>query len=407
MLVVDRATAGAGMSSRSSAMIRMHYTFRPEVELAVRSDRMFGSWTELTGRPPFVRRTGFARIVLPGEEDALRANVAMQRDCGARAEVLAAGDFAALAPGLRTDDLTVVAWEPDGGYGDGALVAGDLLAAARERGVRYRPRTPVRALLRSGDRVTGIETADGPEYAGVVVAAAGVWSPALLASIGVDLPIETEFHEVAVLSHAPGQGTPVACIDSTTQTYFRPEAGGTRTLVGSFTGPRGVDPDSVAGPRRARRPRTGPGSTWWVVPRRRGTTHHDHGGRGRGRGPGGGDWGGAGGGDWAEGLAALVGAAAHRVPTLADAGIAGGVTGVYDMTPDGRPMLGELPGLAGLVLAAGFSGTGFKISPAVGEAVAALVTGSVAEGSVDIAPFRPGRFADGRPVSPPFPYSDD
>jgi len=356
VLVVDRGTAGSGMSSRSSAMIRMHYTFRPEVELAVRSDRMFDSWTELTGRPAFVRRTGFARLVLPGEEDALRANVAMQRDCGARAEVLAAAGFAALAPGFRTDDLTDVAWEPDGGYGDGALVAGDLLAAARERGVRYRPRTPVRALLRQGDRVTGIQTTDGEDHAGVVVAAAGVWSPALLASIGVDLPIETEFHEVAVLSHPPGQGTPVACIDSTTQSYFRPEAGGTMTLVGSFTGPRGMDPDRVAAP---------------------------------------------------DGLAALVGAAARRVPALADAGIVRGVTGVYDMTPDGRPLLGELPGLSGLVLATGFSGTGFKISPAVGEAVAALVTGSPVAGSVDITPFRPGRFAEGRPVSPPYPYTGD
>jgi glycine/D-amino acid oxidase-like deaminating enzyme len=361
VLVVDRATAGSGMSSRSSAMIRMHYTFRPEVELAVRSDRMFGSWTELTGRPAFVRRTGFARIVLPGEEQALRANVAMQRDCGARAEVLAARDFAALAPGLRTDDLTEVAWEPDGGYGDGALVAGDLLAAARDRGVRYRPHTPVRGLLREGDRVTGIQTPDGPEHAGIVVAAAGVWSPALLASIGVDLPIETEFHEVAVLSHAPGQGTPVACIDSTTQTYFRPEAGGTRTLVGSFTGPRGIDPDTVA----------------------------------------------PGGGDPAEGLAGLAGAASRRVPALADAGLVTGVTGVYDMTPDGRPMLGGWPGLDGLVLAAGFSGTGFKISPAVGEAVAALVTGRPVAGSVDITSLRPGRFAEGQPVSPPYPYSDD
>jgi glycine/D-amino acid oxidase-like deaminating enzyme len=361
VLVVDRATAGSGMSSRSSAMIRMHYTFRPEVELAVRSDRMFGSWTELTGRPAFVRRTGFARLVLPGEEHALRANVAMQRDCGARAEVLAARDFAALAPGLRTDDLTEVAWEPDGGYGDGALVAGDLLAAARDRGVRYRPHTPVRGLLREGDRVTGIQTPDGPEHAGIVVAAAGVWSPALLASIGVDLPIETEFHQVAVLSHAPGQGTPVACIDSTTQTYFRPEAAGTRTLVGSFTGPRGIDPDTVA----------------------------------------------PGGGDPAEGLAGLAGAASRRVPALADAGLVTGVTGVYDMTPDGRPMLGGWPGLDGLVLAAGFSGTGFKISPAVGEAVAALVTGRPVAGSVDVTSLRPGRFAEGQPVSPPYPYSDD
>jgi glycine/D-amino acid oxidase-like deaminating enzyme len=395
VLVVDRGTAGSGMSSRSSAMIRMHYTFRPEVELAVRSDRMFASWTELTGRPAFVRRTGFARFVLPGEEDALRANVAMQRDCGARTEVLPAADFAALAPGFRTDDLTEMAWEPDGGYGDGALVAGDLLAAARERGVRYRPHTPALALLREGDRVTGIQTPDGPEHARVVVAAAGVWSPALLASIGVDLPIETEFHQVAVLSHAPGEGTPVACIDSTTQSYFRPEAGGSMTLVGSFTGPRGVDPDTVAPPPEAARA----------------AAAADAGGAQRGAfsAAGGAERSTmrAGAGVGADGLAALVGAAARRLPALADAGIVRGITGVYDMTPDGRPMLGELPGLSGLVLAAGFSGTGFKISPAVGEAVAALVTGRLVAGSVDIGPFWPGRFAEGRPVSPPHPYSDD
>jgi len=387
VLVVDRDTAGSGMSSRSSAMIRMHYTFRPEVELAVRSDRMFGSWTELTGRPAFVRRTGFARIVPRGQEEALRANVAMQRDCGARAERLTAAGFAAVAPGIRTEDLTEVGWEPDGGYGDGALVAGDLLAAARERGVRYRPHTPVLALLREGDRVTGIQTPDGPEHAGIVVAAAGVWSPALLASIGVDLPIETEFHEVAVLSHAPGQGTPVACIDSTTQTYFRPEAGGTRTLVGSFNGPRGIDPDTVAPPPGAGPARRGGLSPAGGAQR---TTMMAPGGE-----------------DPAEGLAALVGAAAWRVPALADAGLVTGITGVYDMTPDGRPMLGEWPGLSGLVLATGFSGTGFKISPAVGEAVAALVTGTTVAGSVDIGAFWPGRFAEGRPVAPSFPYSDD
>jgi glycine/D-amino acid oxidase-like deaminating enzyme len=109
----------------------------------------------------------------------------------------------------------------------------------------------------------------------------------------------------------------------------------------------------------------------------------------------------------AEGLAGLVGAASRRVPALADAGLVTGITGVYDMTPDGRPMLGGWPGLDGLVLAAGFSGTGFKISPAVGEAVAALVTGRPVAGSVDVTSLRPGRFAEGQPVSPPYPYSDD
>jgi glycine/D-amino acid oxidase-like deaminating enzyme len=365
VLVLDRATVGSGMSCRSSALVRMHYTFGPEVELAVRSDAMFGAWPDLTGRPGCVRRTGFVRIVSPGEEAALRANVAMQRALGARAEVIDAAGLKEVAPGLRADDVECAAWEPNGGYGDGAVVAGDLLAAARARGVRYRPHSPVAALLTDGGRVTGVELAGSGsgtgggdrEHAGTVVLAAGVWSPALLRTVGVVLPIETELHRVAVLAHPAGQGTPVACIDSTTQTYFRPEAGGSMTLVGAFAGQRGADPDAAASAA-------------------------------------------------GEDLAPLVQAASHRVPALEDAGIVRGVTGVYDMTPDARPLLGRLPGLDGLIVAAGFSGMGFKISPAVGEGIAGLIAGAPA-GSVDLAPFRPDRLSDGRPIEPPNPYSDD
>src|SRR5262249_61757886 len=94
-----------------------------------------------------------------------------------------------------------------------------LLGAARARGVRYRPHTSVASLLTDGGRVTGVELADGREYAGTVVLAAGVWSPPLLRTAGVVLPIETELHRVAVLAHGAGEGAPVACIDSACQTY--------------------------------------------------------------------------------------------------------------------------------------------------------------------------------------------
>jgi len=377
VLVLDRATVASGMSSRSSALVRMHYTFGPEVELAVRSDAMFEAWPDLVGRPGCVRRTGFVRIVSPGEEAALRANVAMQRALGARAEVIDAAALKEVAPGLRTDDVECAAWEPNGGYGDGAVVAGDLLAAARTRGVRYRPHSPVASLLTDGGRVVGVELAgsgsgtgevgttgsraDGSGgdrmYADTVIVAAGVWSPPLLRTAGVVLPIETELHRVAVLAHPAGAGAPVACIDSANQTYFRPEAAGAMTLAGAFYGPRGADPDDLAAAAD-------------------------------------------------EDLAPLVRAAARRVPALEDAGIVRGVTGVYDMTPDARPLLGRLPGLDGLIVAAGLSGMGFKISPAVGEGIAGLIAGAPA-GSVDLAPFRPDRLSEGRPIEPPNPYTDD
>jgi len=105
-------------------------------------------------------------------------------------------------------------------------------------------------------------------------------------------------------------------------------------------------------------------------------------------------------------VAELVGSAAHRVPALADSGIARGIAGVYDMTPDARPMLGEVPGRPGLIVAAGFSGMGFKISPAVGEALAELIVAGAAT-RVDLEVFRPSRFAEGAPIQPEMAYSDD
>ena len=358
--VVERAAAGSGMSSRSSALIRMHYTFGPEVELAVRSDRMFDTWPDLVGRPAFVRRTGFVRIVCPGEEGHLAANVEMMASLGADVHVVDGSTLAELAPGMATEDVIVAAWEPRGGFGDGAVVAGDFLAAARESGASYRPGTTVTSLRRHGDRIVGVEAGGEVLAAGAVVVANNVWSPGLLRTIGVELPIEAELHRVAHVRHAPGAGAPVAVIDSVTRTYMRPEGSGfDRTLVGDeFGGRRGVDPDGVA-----------PSAP-------------------------------------AEDVADLVEAATGRVPALATAGITGATTGVLDMTPDGRPLLGALPGWEGLVLATGLSGTGFKVSPAIGEAVAALFTGIPAD-AVDITPFRPGRFEEGAAISSPFPYGDE
>ncbi|NUR91163.1 MAG: FAD-binding oxidoreductase [Nonomuraea sp.] len=357
--VVDARHAGEGMSSRSSALVRMHYTFEPEVRLAVDSLAFFREWPERVGRPPVFRECGFVRIVPPGEADLLRENVEMQRACGAEAEVITAGDLLELEPGWRADDVVAAAYEPRAGYGDGAVVAGDFLARAREKGVAYRPNTPVRSLITgNGGRVVGVRTDEGDLTADLVVLATGAWTRPLLGTAGADLPIEAEYHEVAVLRDAPGgPAARTACIDSGTRTYFRPETGG-GLLLGDFVGPRdGVDPDDF--------PQT-PGDANVVE---------------------------------------MVGRAARRVPALAEAGISRGVTGVYDMSPDARPMLGPVAGIGGLIVAAGFSGMGFKICPAVGRALAELALGEPQ--TVDVSPFTPDRFATGHPITPPYGYTDD
>lgn len=62
-------------------------------------------------------------------------------------------------------------------------------------------------------------------------------------------------------------------------------------------------------------------------------------------------------------------------------------------------------GPAGLLVAAGFSGHGFKISPAVGELVADLVVdGRSSDPAVPESDFRLGRFAEADPLRSPHPY---
>jgi sarcosine oxidase subunit beta len=358
IVVVEKDHVGRGASGRSSALIRMHYTFAPEVQLAVKSLQMFQNWADLTGRPGDFHRTGFVQLVPAAEVDLLKQNVEMQRRNGVNVQLLSPAELKEIEPDWRVDDVEAAAYEPDSGYGDGAGVASDFLDAARDLGVEYRPRTRVNKLLVNGDRVLGVAIDQDEIIAPKVVVATGQWAKPLLAGIGVELPIETEYHEVCILKNPSAlKRGGSACIDSILCVYFRSE-GQDKTLVGAFTGPRGIDPDNF--PQKASQ----------------------------------------------ESLAATAERACKRIPALEDAELVRGITGVYDVTPDYRPLLGEAPEISGLYVVAGFSGMGFKISPAIGLVMSELLIEGRAS-AVDITRFRLSRFAEGQPIRPEFEYAEN
>jgi glycine/D-amino acid oxidase-like deaminating enzyme len=358
ILVLDKGDVAGGGSGRSSALVRMHYSFPPEVDLAVKSLEIFRTWKDYVGRDGQFRETGFVRIVPESELSRLEKNVAMQCAHGVDARVVDRAELAEIAPDWNVDDVPRAAWEPGSGHGDGAGVATDFLERAREMGVVYRSQTRVTAFRAEKGRVTGVATDRGEVAAPVVVAATGPWSRPLFAGVGFDLPVEGEYHEVAVLKNPAGlTSVGPACIDGITTTYFRPEVGGL-TLVGDFWGKRGVDPDAYA-------PSASPDS-----------------------------------------LAGLIERAVGRVPALADAAIWRGVTGVYDVSPDFRPLIGQAPGTRGLYVVCGFSGMGFKISPAIGLVVSELLLDGRGK-AVDISAFDPERFANNRPIKAEWEYGDE
>src|SRR5580704_16056846 len=146
IVVLDKDHVGRGGSGRSSALIRMHYSFPPEVELALLSLKMFQNWQEVVGAPGDFRKTGFVRIVHPNETMRLKLNVEMQRGLGAKVELIDKQQLAELEPDWTVDDIELAAYEPNSGYGDGAGVANDFLQAARDMGTAYCSRTQAMAL---------------------------------------------------------------------------------------------------------------------------------------------------------------------------------------------------------------------------------------------------------------------
>ena len=358
IVVIDKDHVGRGGSGRSSALVRMHYSFPPEVQLALISLRMFQNWKDIVGQPGDFRKTGFVRIVHPNEEARLKLNVGMQRELGAKVELIGKNDLQKLEPDWNVDDVELAAYEPDSGYGDGAGVAVDFLGAARDLDTLYFSRTQASEFLVEGERIRGVVTDRGSILSPTVISAIGPWTRPLFRQAGCDLPIECEYHQVAILRNAPGmRGGGCACIDSVTATYFRSDAQD-KFLVGDFYGKRPIDPDDF--PQRASD----------------------------------------------ESLEEIIERACRRVPKLEGAEVMRGVTGVYDMTPDARPLLGEIPGIGGLYVCAGFSGMGFKISPAIGLAMSELVLDGES-GSVNISQFRPSRFADNQPIKAEYEYVDD
>ncbi len=352
VLVLERRTVASGASGKTGALLRQHYSNRPEATLAHLSLQTFKGWGEIVGGScGYVGCGLIVTVAMTGPDDPnvarMRANVALQRAIGIRAEVLPAAELRRLQPFARFDDIPVAAYEPESGYVDAIAATRGLLDAAVARGARLREGTTVVGLHAAGGRVVGVETSAGPVAAGTVVCAAGAWAAPLLATAGVAVPLEPIRVQVAVVNRPaamPREGT-MAYVD-TAAGHFCRDWGANRTLVGLGAGAHEpVDPD-----RYDERP------------------------------------------DPAFAPAALA-ALARRMPAMAGATPLWGHAGLYDMTPDAHPIIGAAPGVAGLYLCVGFSGAGFKKGPAVGQCLAELIVAGRAT-TVDLAPFRPERFAD-------------
>jgi glycine cleavage system aminomethyltransferase T/glycine/D-amino acid oxidase-like deaminating enzyme len=282
----------------------------------------------------------------------LQRGASRARGIGLDVELVSAEEAARMMPAISKRQLYGAVWVPGDGHLDPHTATHALASAARNLGATILTQQRVIGIeLGTGGAIQAVRTETERIRADVVVIAGGIWAPQIAAMAGVFIVSTPVDHQHAALLAVPGSELPhdMPCFrDPDNLVYGKSEAGG--VVLG------GYEADPVA--------RWIDGVPW----------DHD----GASLPP-----------DQARFEPLLTGAA-RRFPFIGEAGIVKLVCHPDAMTPDSNPLVGPVPGVPGLYMAAGLSLNGFGGAGGIGRSLAQLITAG--EGDLDLYGYRPWRF---------------
>ncbi len=347
VVVLDKDLICSGSTGKSAGGIRQQFATEVNIRLSLESLKLFRRMPEELEVDPGFHQVGYLFMATtPQEMELFQANAALQKRYGIAVRIVWVDEIKRLVPYLQVDGIIGGAHCPTDGYAAPYEVTMGYAAAARRLGVKIHERRAVTGVLQSSGLMMGVETADGPIHAPVVVNAAGAAAGLVGEMAGVDIPIKPFRRQIFTTHPVPAFATePPVTIDYHRNWYFRGDMGGCL-----FSGPKDVE------------------STFNT------NVDWDH-------------------------LAESVATALVRLPLLESAEINRGWAGSYEISPDNNAILGAVPEIQGFYVAAGYSGHGFMHGPATGKMMAELLlTGCP---SIDISPLGVGRFRSGTPLLEP------
>jgi sarcosine oxidase subunit beta len=347
LLLEKGAGPACSNTGKSAAIVRSFYTIPVMARLAKEAVALFHYLADELGRDGMFKHTGFTQLIPRDWVETARNIVAMHRSLGIETALVDPAEFARENTWLNPGGVGVVVYETRSGYADPVQTTEAFVEAFSAAGGQVRFRTPCRRLIREGDRITGVETEDGPLSAGAVVNAAGPWARYLAEFAGLDMPLRAVREQDTVWEMRPGRPLPTTPVaNAVDATYMRP-MGGLRWLMGRAYPKPYVDVD----PNNFKQSLDNDAAM--------------------------------------EMYELTVG----RIPTIEGAKLLEGYAALYDVTPDWLPFVGPRDGLEGYYDFSGGSGHMFKTAPMIArELVDWILDGRVAD---DFRQFSHDRIAAG------------
>ncbi len=345
--VIERYQPAAMASGWTLAGVRQSGRDPAELALAQRAVTLWQSLDEQLGAETGYRQSGNLRLARNEDEaQIIRALVKNQHDAGLDIQLLDSDALRTQVPALSPALVCASLCSSDG-QADPMATSSAYRQAAERLGVRFQTQTAVLGINIQGGRFTSLETSAGTVHADRCILATGVQTNDLLEPLGLRMPIQWAVVSVMQSVPLPPQLTQVIGVANADLALRQQADGCLRMTSGAeFTETR---LDEVDGSPRV------------------------------------------------NSTPSIINATMERIervlPVINTATIARHWGGLLDMTPDGLPVIDHLPGIGGMVIAAGFSGHGFGIGPAVGESIAQLVLQGHSE--LPLAAFAFDRFEAG------------
>lgn len=295
-------------------------------------------------------RTG--RMFLAGSDSTRRGFEAMHTEARARGietRWIDGAEARKLNPHIDPAAVDAIWFNPLSGRLNPADLTAAYATAARRAGAQIVENCTVTAIETAGGRTSAVRTSKGRLDADVVIVAAGLWSRAMLAAVGVDIAQWSVEHFYLIADVAPRlkRETP-SFVSPDHLVYGREEVGG--LLVGFFDeNARTIDPGRLPEP-----------FTFTLL-----EPDYDK-------------------------IAPYFDSAIRIFPVLADAPVRRFINGPESFTPDGLPLIGPVDDMEGLIIATAMNSAGVTFSAMAGDIVSRMVTGETQRFPSDL--FKPGRF---------------
>jgi sarcosine oxidase subunit beta len=347
VVILERGTVCCGSTGRCGAGIRAQWGTEMNCRLAIATIGIFEHLEDELGMSIGLNQCGYLLVAYSAQELAnLRSYMKLQNELGIESRTVSLDEAREICPALDAGDAEGFTYHARDGHADPFLTTYAFLEAAKGMGVVCHRKTECTGIRIKYDAAVGVSTSKGDIDAGIVINCAGGYASQVAAMAGVDLPNWGERHEIMITEPVEPGICPPMLMSFSGNYYIQQRPHG--SIICGMS-PAGHHHSAECG------------TTWQFITRMSRVLN-------------------------------------RLLPATRDIRVVRHWSGLYDMTPDGSPIIGETD-VKNFYHSTGYSGHGFMLAPIAGKILAQHLTGT--QPDIDFSPLDYRRFARGELITEP------